>query len=344
MTVRSIVASFVIASLVTFPTASGQAQTAPAPSAPAAPSAAPPAPGAAPAAPATPPPPLSESLQGPAKQAYESARLLATNRDFGSALGEFKQAYALSKDPRLLYNMAICEKELRHYSLMKATLEQYLREASGVITPESQNVAREALAAIKPLIATVHVNVNEPGAEVRIDGEVVGTTPLAEPLSLDTGRHQLEVRKTGFDPEQQSIETPGGTEPTVTITLKAQNHSSKLVVVADGEATVSIDGKSVSQGRFDGSLPSGTHQVTVTAPGKKDYNADIDLKDGETRTLQVTLESAKSGSALPWIIGGVVVVAGAAIGGYFLFKPQDQTTPIPQGKLGAVQFNAWRIR
>jgi len=36
----------------------------------------------------------------------------------------------------------------------------------------------------------------------------------------------------------------------------------------------------------------------------------------------------------PWVVGGVVVAAGAAVGGYFLFRPHDQTSPVPNGTFG----------
>ncbi len=289
------------------------------------------------------PTPLSESLKGAAKQAYESAKLLATNHDFAGALAEFRQAYTISRDPRLLFNMAICEKNLHHYARMKSTLEQYMREDGAAMTPESRATVDEALSAIKPLVASVQLTVSEAGATVDVDGDAVGTTPLAAPLTMDLGRHQLSVRKAGFGTLEQTIETPGGNETVLSLSMVADRHAAQLIVSAGPEATVVVDGKIAAQGRFDGSVATGTHTITVTAPGKHPYKADLDLRDGETRSLQVTLEAdAHGGSAWPWIVGGVILAAGAATGGYFLFKPQDQTTPVPPGKLVTVQLSAWR--
>jgi hypothetical protein len=289
--------------------------------------------------------PLSESLQGAAKQAYESAKLLATNHDFAGALAEFSQAYTVSRDPRLLFNMAICDKELHRYARMKSTLEQYLRESGSAMTPETRATVDEALSAIKPLVASVQLTVSEAGATVSVDGEPAGITPLAAPLTLDLGRHQLSVKKTGFGTLEQTIETPGGNVVVLALSMLADLHVAHLVVTADPEATVVVDGKMAEKERFDGSVATGPHTITVTAPGKRPYKADLDLSDGETRSLQVTLEAeTHGGSAWPWIVGGVILAAGAATGGYFLFKPQDQTTPVPPGKLVTVQLNVWRPR
>jgi hypothetical protein len=123
---------------------------------------------------------------------------------------------------------------------------------------------------------------------------------------------------------------------------------SQLVVSAEVGATIAIDGKTIAQGRFDGQVDPGPHHVNVSEPGKQTYRADVDLRDGETRQLQVTLlderreiVSGGGSSPWPWIIGGAVVVAGAAVGGYFLLKPSATTNPIPPGTFGGVTFAAW---
>ena len=287
--------------------------------------------------------PLSEALHGEAKQAYESAKLLAQNSDFSSALAEFKHAYKLSNDPRLLYNMAICEKGLHHYARMKAVLEQFLKDGASSVTADSRSAAEEALGAIKSLVASLKVTVSESGADVLVDGESVGQTPLPSALSVDLGNHRVTVKKAGFDTAEQSVDAPGGVEVPVSITLSAAHHAGQLVVAADAAATIVVDGQTIAQGHFDGALPAGPHHLTVSERGKQTYRSDVDLRDGETRQLQVTLEDEKQGaSPWPWIAGGVAVAAGLAVGGYFLFRPQDQTTtPVPPGNAGSVHFMVW---
>jgi hypothetical protein len=114
------------------------------------------------------------------------------------------------------------------------------------------------------------------------------------------------------------------------------------VVTSDEEATVIVDSAVVGQGRFEGRLAPGAHEVRVTESGKTPYQSKVELRDGEMRTMQVTLESERQGPIWPWVVGGAVVAAGAAVGGYFVFRPQDRTEPVPPGTLGSVQFQAWR--
>jgi len=284
-----------------------------------------------------PPAPLGKSLTGPAKEAYEAARLLAVNNDFAGAVTKFTQAYQIARDPRLLFDMAVCEKNLRHYARTQALLTQYLDDGDALLTPENRAAANGALDVIKGLVGAVRVTANEAGATVLLDGETIGTTPLAAAKPIDLGKHALTVRKEGFVAVDKAFETAGGAETSIDVTLKPEVHIAKLVVMVESAATVIVDGAVAGAGRYDGQLPPGPHEVRVTESGKIAYHTTIDLRDGETRTVQVTLENERR-SIVPWVIGGAVVAVGAAVGGYFLFKPSDTTTPPPPGKLGSVSF------
>jgi hypothetical protein len=266
------------------------------------------------------------------------------NGDSAGALSKFEQAYEASKDARLLFNMAICEKNLKAYARMQSFLARYEREAGSTISAQEKATVDDALTAIKDLVGAVTVTASGAGATVTADGEVVGTTPLGSPMVLDLGKHSIVVEKPGFDRVERDVEIRGGQATSLAFTLTAHTATGHLVVAAESGSTIVIDGKVVSQDRFDGSLAAGTHEVEVTADGKAPYRADVELRDQETRTLEVSLSSAGGAPVWPWIAGGVAVVAGAVVGGYFLFQTHDQVTPVPIGvnSIGQVQFSAWR--
>jgi hypothetical protein len=122
------------------------------------------------------------------------------------------------------------------------------------------------------------------------------------------------------------------------VQLVKQLSSSKLSVATTGARDViSIDGKVVGNGRWQGTLPQGAHVIRVTAPGKKAYETHLDLAAGSSWSLQVALEDERKGLPLwAWIAGGAAVAAGAGVGGYFLLKPDDPGRETPRGKLGTV--------
>ncbi|MGA3122706.1 MAG: PEGA domain-containing protein [Polyangiaceae bacterium] len=285
--------------------------------------------------------PLSESLTGAAKTAFASAQVLLHNGDLAGAFAKLRQAYDESKDPRLLFNMAICARDLHDYARMRTLLVRYQREGQAVMLADEPEQVEAALNAIRDLVGAVHLVVSEAGATVALDGETIGTTPLDDAIILNLGKHELTVAKRGFERTQETVDTAGGSVTTLTVTLRAQAEAppAHLVVASDDNATVVIDGKNAARGRFDRALRPGVHEVSVTAPGRVAYKAQVDLRDGETRSVQVTLEPEKHAEAWwAWVTGGVAVVAGLAVGGYFLLKPGLVQSSLT-GEYATVKFN-----
>jgi hypothetical protein len=279
-------------------------------------------------------PPLSESLPGAAKEAYEAAIALVNIGDFTHAIMKYWQAYDLSKDPRLLFDIAVSYRDLRAYAKMQSMLLRFEKEATGGISAEQKAEVDAALAAIHSLVGTVLVTVSEAGADVSVDAEPVGTTPLSAPLALDLGKHTLRVNKNSFEPAERTIEIAGGNELSLAITLVRQVRPALLRVAADPAATIVIDKTALAHGTFDGPLAPGAHELQVTEPGKKSYEARIVLGNGEVRTLEVTLEPEPHTVLWPWIAGGAAVLVGGGIAGYFLLH-QDARASGPQGFSGA---------
>jgi hypothetical protein len=166
--------------------------------------------------------PLAQSLKGDAKDAYSAASVLYKQGDFGGAETKYRQAYDLSKDPRLIFNMAACERGLHAYARMQVLLERYKQEAGANISAEDKKIVDEALAALPKFVGTVVVNVNVEGAAVTVDGEAVGSTPLATPIVLDAGRHTVVVRKDGYENVERPIEVSAGTPISLAVTLVVQ--------------------------------------------------------------------------------------------------------------------------
>ncbi len=286
---------------------------------------------------------LAQSLEGSAKEAYDAAKVLVANGNFEGALGKFQQAYTTSSDARLLYDMAICEKNLNHYASMRGLLQRYLQEGGHLISAEQRRMVSEALAAIQGVVGSVSLTCNEPGADVRVDGESAGTTPLAFALVVDPGRHLLTVQKPGFYPVERYIDVSSGSGVAADVALYSTSRSARLVVKSDESATVAIDGAVVARGRFEGRLAPGLHEVRVSEPDRATHQEKVELREGEMRTLDWTPRGDQHPLVWPWVVGGAVLVAGAAVlGGYALSARTPEQTAPQAGSLGSIQFQAWR--
>lgn len=298
-----------------------------------------PAPVTAPATPVAPPEPpsLADTLQGEAKADYMSGRLLYDDTDFSGALVKFSSAYDQSKDVRLLWNMASCEKSLRHYAKVLGLVRQYLLEGDATLSASDKAEAQTLIGTIEPFTAALELTVTPSGARVTIDDQFVGETPLAKPVIVDIGVRKIAVQKDGFEPVTKEL--PVGGKPTVSlaIALVEIQHEGKLVVRAQPGQEIFLDGTRMGLGIWSGKLTSGGHTLRVSAPEMRTYQTEILLRDNETRTIDVTLErEAKPSKGVPawvWVSGGALLVAGAVVGGYFLFRPDDKQPDVPVGTL-----------
>ncbi len=290
-------------------------------------------PGAAtpPAAAAAAPAPLAESLTGPAKESYDAAVVLFNDGDARGALLKFGAAYEAARDPRLLWNMAVCEKQQRHYARMIGLLERYLAEGGAVLTESERTEARAVLETLQPFVSRVALTVSEPSATVYLDGELVGQSPLPE-LVVDMGPRELRVQKEGFVDWRWAEEVQGGSRYQLEAKLVAERHVGMLRIVTDVTGDIRIDGKLVGRGRWQGELSSGTHGVDVTSPGMELYQADVLVQDDQLTTVRVNLrplpraDEDERKPLLPvwvWAAGGAVLATGLGVGGYFLARDRE---------------------
>jgi hypothetical protein len=246
----------------------------------------PPAAAVAPAGPKS----LADTLTGDAKAAYEGGKILYGDGDYAGAKVKFQAAYDTAKDPRLLWNMAVCEKGLRHYARVVALTQQYLELGGPLITEEDRTEAKELLNAIESFTVALSLDVNEAGAEVTIDGEGVGTTPLPTAVTVDIGTRDIRVSKPGFKPFQSTLPLGGQKQASLKVMLVPELHEGQLNIRAPQGGRISIDGQQVGVGNWTGKLKSGGHTLRVEALGMRPYQSEVVLQDDEKRAVDVALE------------------------------------------------------
>jgi hypothetical protein len=271
--------------------------------------------------------PLADTLKGLAKADYISGRVLFEDGDYASSLIKFQNAFDASKDPRLLWNIAACEKALRHYARVLKLLERYVTEGAAVITDQDRQDAEGVVSAVRPLVSTLSIDSTPPGAEVSVDDEKLGKTPLKRAL-IDIGNRKIVLRLAGFEDNVITTSVKGADDIELSAQLKKIVHAGTVTVQAKRGQVITIDGRGVGDGRWTGTLPSGPHTLRVTAAGYRSYQSEILVRDQSNRSIQIELER-EANSGVPswvWLAGGAVLVSGAAVGGYFIFS-KEETVP-----------------
>jgi hypothetical protein len=296
----------------------------------------PPPPAATPAASSTGPftTPLSESLTGAARGEYEAGKLLYNDGDYAGAALKFMRAYDESKDPRLLWNAAAAEKNLRRYVRVAELVGRYMTEAGDRLTAEELAEAKVLLDTVRAFISDVTFKVVPDGATITVDDQPIGVSPLPGPVQIEMGQRRLKVSKPGFQDFSAAQSFTGGAATSVEIALQAVVHEGKLRIIAGPGDVIRVDGNVVGTGEWEGTLPSGAHSVAVTGEGKRPYQSEAVVQDNQGSTLRVALDpesSAGGGGDLTWlwVAGGAVAAAGLGVGAYFMFKPEDEGPPPP---------------
>lgn len=124
---------------------------------------------------------------------------------YEGALVEFERAHQLAPSYRILYNIGQIHQQLHHYAQAVSAFEQYLAQGGTNLPDARRTEVEQAIATLRPRVATLEVRINVPGAEIAVDDEVVGTAPLMHPLSVNPGRRRISATRPGYVPASSVV-------------------------------------------------------------------------------------------------------------------------------------------
>ena len=156
----------------------------------------------------------------PAEQLIEQGVKLRTEGKYAEALELFTKAHAASPSARTLAQIGLAEGSLRRWVDAEAHISAALAEHN---TPWIENrrnreALEQALSSVRGHIGTVLV-VGPRGAEVSVEGKVVGRLPLAAPLRVAEGTTHVRGTALGHKPVDVEAAVAGGAETTVMLEL-----------------------------------------------------------------------------------------------------------------------------
>lgn len=234
-----------------------------------------------------------EGVQFYDKQQYEKARLA------------FLQAYALKPHPSVLLNLA--QSELRGGRPADAATHfaEYLKTA-GAAGAEKQD-AESGLAAAKAKVGEITVSSDTSGAQIVVDGENRGVTPLAAPVFVTPGRHVVEVRS-----GERKVSKP--------VTLAA-GQSTSLDLPISGSAVTSA---AAATSHAEAGPTPGAAKESKPPAGAGEQEAEPKEEPQEQVPVEASVEEHHGRGFFGWLAAhpvamatGVVGAVGLAAGGTF---------------------------
>lgn len=156
------------------------------------------------------------------------------------------------------------------------------------------------------------------GAQVAIDGVVVGTTPLAS-QPMDCGDHTVEVSMIGHQTYVEEVAATLDQPVVVSVQLVEVDLGQLAISVQPLDAELRLDDRPIGVGPMTlDAVPTGQHTVTATAPGYLDEAVTVAVVQGETVRADLVLTERPSLAArvgLNRVRWGTVGVGAALIGG-----------------------------
>lgn len=124
------------------------------------------------------------------------------------------------------------------------------------------------------------------GAEVFVDGEPMGSTPLQR--SIGAGTYKVRLEKEGYTPTVVALDVGPGDEAEITRTL--QEATGTLVVNTLPEsATVRLGGQKLGQTPLRTEVRSGTDTLSVRREGHLSVERTVDIQPDEETRLNLVL-------------------------------------------------------
>ncbi len=254
------------------------------------------------------------------------------NNNFQEALEKYQAAYAITKSPALLYNQGRALQSLNRLPEALDMLKAFERDAPADLKAKVPKLG-DLVADLESRVAKLVVEVNEPGATIKLGDRVLGQSPLGE-IRVNTGDAKIEVSKEGFGTETRAVKLDSKRALDLKIELVSKDKSGVLVVTSKVKgAHVEVDGKPVGDVPSEVRLLAGSHRVTFRARGYDDNTVEVVLAAGQTKPLDLQPGSApayKQG----WFWGTVVGVlaTGGLAGGLaagLIEKPHSKGTIQP---------------
>jgi hypothetical protein len=145
---------------------------------------------------------------GEAASHFQRGVQLYGEADYHAALVEFRRAYELAPNPTALYNIGQTYYQLQNYAAALIALRRYVADA-GPTAPHRREV-EQTIDTLQSRVGKVAVIGGTAGLDITVDDELIGKTPLDEPILVSIGRRKITALRGGRPVDNRVIEVTAG--------------------------------------------------------------------------------------------------------------------------------------
>jgi formylglycine-generating enzyme required for sulfatase activity len=222
------------------------------------------------------------------------------DQSFNLTLTKLPGLVSLKTDPEVAADVRMDGAELGHTPLVDIEIkpgvhrlefnaDRYLAQVLE-LTVRGGGERQALVASLTPNWAPVSLTTLPPGAEVQVDGEVVGVTPIE--MQLTAGEREIEAHLSGYNAWRDKI-VVNANEPLTLPDVKLSLADGRVDLASNpSAANVSIDGE--YRGRTPLALrltPGKPHELTLTKPGYETATRELSVAADSGRRVQIELKA-----------------------------------------------------
>jgi hypothetical protein len=284
------------------------------------------------------PPPKSDE----ASEHFRSGVGFYKDRDFTAAMVEFKRAYELAPNYRVLYNLGQTARELRDYAAALSAFERYLSEGGAEVAVARRKEVTASIDELKKKVGKVKVTTNVTGAEITVDDAAVGVAPLGEPVVLNVGKHKLGASASGYTPVQRVVEIAGSSEDAVTLELTKVDVLAPPVAGPNDPPQVPIEPVKTKTPRsvwIMGGVTVASGVVTGVMGGlslsaRSSLNKALGTFPGDGTAISDAQKRTKTFALVTDVAAGVTLASAVTTVVLYLVAPRSPEKPAPAATVG----------
>jgi hypothetical protein len=269
---------------------------------------------------------------------WERGKEFFQDGDMAAAVIEFRRAYELFPNYKILYNIAqVCSEQQDHPCALRS-FTKYLAEGGSNVAPARVAEVQHEIERLNARVAHLTVTTTPPGAEIAVDDLPAGKTPLAAPIVVSAGRRRITASLRGHLSASKTIEVGGMEQARLSFELTPLTSSAPAVAVvapgasatgAAGEPRLELKSPSLARrspgpsslwwiGPGAGAALATGFAITALAEWKQwdsarktpsNFPADVDALGSRAHGFAIAAD----------VIGGVTVAAAAVLAGWQLW-------------------------
>jgi hypothetical protein len=164
------------------------------------------------------------------RELFQKANKLYDEGKYPQAEELYLQAWRLKKSYDLAGNLGNLEADMNKPRAAAEYLSFAVREFPAGGRPALRDALLKRLGEVQKLVGTLHFAVNKPGAEVQLDGQPIGLSPLPHELYVEPGTHSVEARLEGYPPVTATITVLKGKTEQVSLSFVQPAGPNKTVI------------------------------------------------------------------------------------------------------------------